>query len=48
LWKKREKESWPNTRETRAIHMPRAQAKFFRLNFMHNPPPQYPLLPQNR
>jgi hypothetical protein len=40
LWKKKEEKTWPNARETCPLHTPATHAKFFRLNFMHNPPPQ--------
>ena len=41
-WKKREgKKRW-NARELHALNVLKTHAKFFRLNFMHNPPPQRP------
>jgi len=40
LWKKREGEKRWNARELRALNVLKTHAKFFRLNFMHNPPPQ--------
>jgi hypothetical protein len=40
LCKKREgKKRW-NERELHALNVLKTHAKFFRLNFMHNPPPQ--------
>jgi hypothetical protein len=40
LWKKREgKKRW-NARELHAFNVLKTHAKFFRLNFMHNPPTQ--------
>ena len=40
LWKKREEKTRRNARENGATHKPPTHAKFVRLNFMHNPPPQ--------
>jgi hypothetical protein len=40
LCKKKEgKKRW-NARELHALNVLKTHAKFFRLNFMHNPPPQ--------
>jgi hypothetical protein len=40
LRKKREGKKRRNARELRAFNVLKTHAKFFRLNFMHNPPPQ--------
>jgi hypothetical protein len=39
-WKKREGQKRWNARELHALNVLKTHAKFFRLNFMHNPPPQ--------
>jgi hypothetical protein len=40
LWKKKEEKTWRNARENGGTPTPPTHAKFVRLNFMHNPPPQ--------
>jgi hypothetical protein len=46
LGEKKEEKKRLKQREARATHRPRTRAKFFRLNVMHNPPPQNRYFPK--